>query len=342
MKIYGVASMASGADMARGLLAAGFPLTGMIGLAPGDHGDKVSAYLDLTHVCADLGLDHIAVGSYGLRDPADKARLLAEPIDLLVIMGWQRLLPDWLLAHARFGGIGLHGSADGITGGRGRSPQNWALMLGKEAFHLSIFFLDPAVDSGPIIDSRAIPLTQWDDIRTSYYKVSRAANEMIAAAWSSGRIERREAAPQEGAARYLPKREPEDGAIDWRRSAAAVHDFVRALTRPYPGAFSAVDGATVKILRGRPFGSAEDFGGFEPGDVIDLFEYGEVLIRTGDGAYLVDEHEPGPGAPRLAPGVRLESADWPAQMRRIAERHLARYPDAPLAADILREAGLEG
>jgi methionyl-tRNA formyltransferase len=342
MNIYGVAAISSGADMARGLLEAGFPLKGMITLEPADHGDKVSGFRDLTQACAELGLDQVRVQSYGLTAVADRERLLSTEIDLLVIMGWQRLLPQWLIDHSRFGGIGLHGSAEGITGGRGRSPQNWALMLGKESFHLSIFFLDSGVDSGAVIDSRAIPITQWDDIRTSYYKVGRAAVEMIAQGWASGRIQRREAQPQQGSPKYLPKREPPDGAVDWGRGATDIFNFVRALTRPYPGAFTGCDGGTMKLWRVRPFITAEDFSSRVPGEIVQIFEHGELLVKAGEGMILVDEFDwlPGPGGASLKPGDVLASVDFTDQLRTIAERHIARYPDAPLADDILRLARL--
>ena len=75
--------------------------------------------------------------------------------------------------------MGAHGSPLGITKGRGRSPQNWALILGLSTFYISIFKIDPGIDSGQIIETRSFTYSDFDDIKTSYYKVCLLTADMI-------------------------------------------------------------------------------------------------------------------------------------------------------------------
>ena len=233
--------------------------------------------------------------------------------------------------------IGVHGSAAGITAGRGRSPQNWALIMGKTVFEVSLFFIDPDVDSGDILNTRSFPLTDHDDIRTSYFKMSRCTADMVVESWHGGDIAAGRAAPQSGKACYLPQRRPEDGAIDWHRSSRQIHDFVRALTWPYPGAFSRLEEATVTVWRGRPFETGGDEGG-RPGEVLAAGRDGALLLATGDGAYLADEWSV--EAPcSIETGVVLDSVSFAEQMAGIVDRHRAKHPDLPLAEDIEVLAG---
>ena len=339
MKTYALCTLSTGLDPLR-QIAGQVPLAGAIGLTRRPPTDAISGYTYVGDACEGLGLPFVPVERYALDDAEDRRRLLSLDMDLLLVLGWQRLLPDWLLQHCRVGAIGNHGSAYGIAGGRGRSPQNWALLLGERRFEISIFFLEPAVDSGRVIDTRSFDLTEHDDIRTSYRKAGRCVADMIVDNLKNGRIAAREGRAQHGPARYLPQRLPEDGEIDWRRTTRELHDFVRALTRPYPGAFSRFDGGTVSIWGAQPFSSER--GSAEPGRVVERFESGELLVATGDGLLLVTDYtaEPADASTRVRAGVRLASCDFRAQMRAIVERHRRKHPDLPLAEPILRLAGM--
>ena len=68
--------------------------------------------------------------------------------------------------------LGVHGSCDGILKGRGRSPQNWALLMGKTSFDLSIFKISKGVDSGAILATKKVYLDDKDSIFDSYLKCS--------------------------------------------------------------------------------------------------------------------------------------------------------------------------
>lgn len=312
------------------------PVQGVIGLTERAPGDAISDYLHMEAPCAARGLSFVPVEDYSLQSPADRQRLSGLEIDVLVVSGWQRLLPPWLLDQATLCAIGAHGSPFGITQGRGRSPQNWALIMGAREFSISIQRLEAGVDSGDVIDTMTFSYDQLDDIRSSYYKVSWCVAQMLTKGLRDGAIADGRFTPQEHeGAHYLPQRLPEDGAIDWCRSSGEVHDFIRALTRPYPGAFCDLgNGARLKVWRATPL-SLPEFPGATPGKIVRIYPCGDLLVATGSGCLLVRDYEvSGPHA--LAEGQQLPSVDFRRQMAAIITRHRARFPEQPIAPGILR------
>lgn len=335
-----MSAIASGYDILDAIVDE-LPIAGVIGLVGDVDVSAVSGYLDGRPWCDRNGIEYVGVTSYQLSDARERSMIAALDIDLLLVLGWQRLIPRWLIEHSRLGAIGVHGSSHGIAGGRGRSPQNWALILGDHEFHLSIFRIDERVDSGGVIATRSFPLTAFDDIKSSYYKTGITTAAMLVDAFRSGRLAAGDGDPQSDEALYLPQRTPEDGGIDWRRNTAEIHGFVRSLTRPYPGAATSFAGASVTIWSARPFAMPpETFAAAVPGEVVRAFAQGDLLVRTGDGILLIEDYEfAGGKGVEIAKGTTFTSSDHLAQMEAIASRHEARYPNAPLHPDILAQAG---
>ena len=151
------------------------------------------------------------------------------------------MIPDWLINKCRIGAIGIHGSADGITLGRGRSPENWALILNEKVFSISIFKIDSGIVSGNIIDTMNFHISGFDDIASSRYKMISHVGLMLIKLLGNPQTISLEGSAQLGEPRYLPQRIPSDGEIDWNRSAYDLYNFIRALTRPYPGSFSFIN-----------------------------------------------------------------------------------------------------
>lgn len=336
MKVYLLSTVSLGIDLCE-MIRPWMPIAGVIGLSERPASDAISGYVYLAGYCADHGLDFIPVESYSLRAAADQAKLRAIPIDVLIVGGWQRLIPEWLIQQCRVGAIGIHGSAYGITGGRGRSPEGWALIVGQPSFSISIFRIDAGCDSGPVIATRAYPLSPMDDIHSaSTQTLAHVADMLIECLCREP--ETLAGTPQSGVARYLPQRIPADGAIDWRRSAVELHDFVRALTRPYPGAFvESTDGTKLMIWRAIPLPTFPARNSHVPGTIIRLLSHdGRFLVQTGAGALCVTEssHEPS-GAGGLVEGAVLPSTDFYRQMQEIFARHNRKHPDRPIQEDLI-------
>jgi methionyl-tRNA formyltransferase len=174
--------------------------------------------------------------------------LAAARLDYLFVIGWSQILRAPALAALRRGAIGAHASL--LPRMRGSAPINWALIRGERATGNTLIWLSGDVDAGDVIDQREIAITPFDTCATLYDKVAATNREMILDLWprlATGGFRRDPQPPSPDAP--LPRRRPSDGRIDWSRSARELYDFVRALTRPYPGAFGELAGRTWLVWR---------------------------------------------------------------------------------------------
>ncbi|MEH6611515.1 MAG: formyltransferase family protein [Halioglobus sp.] len=236
----------------------------VLGLDGGQNKKKISGHADVSAYCQNAQLSYLGVKSYGLKCDQDQARLLSEEIDVLLVLGWQRLIPAWLIEHTKFAVIGGHGSAVGITEGRGRSPQNRASILGRSSFSISLFKIESGVDSGPVLMEKTFTYSQLDDIETSYFKTSWIMSDMMIELLNSSDPMRFDGLAQVGVPAYLPKRAAEDGRVDWGMSSAQIYNFVRGLTHPYPGAFTFLGEIRVNIWSLIPFDVPVDLLAYRP------------------------------------------------------------------------------
>lgn len=312
-------------------------IRGIIGLTERSSSDAISGYIYQEEYCRKNNLDFIPVERYSLSSTRDKEKLLGLDIDILIVAGWQRLIPSWLISHCKYCVIGSHGSVSGITGGRGRSPQNWAILLGKKEFYISIFKIDKGIDSGPVLDTNKFVISEFDDIKTSYYKVSWLTSRMIIDIIKSNKISSASGIEQEGEARYLPQRLPEDSQIDWSRTSKGIYDFVRALTRPYPGAFSFLGKQKIVIWKARPFEMSHGADNYRHGEIVCLYVNGDMLVKTGDSLLLVEDYDvvPEGNAQLVKEGDIFSPFRCYDQMRLIVQRHYDKHPDLMITDDIL-------
>lgn len=324
MKIFLLNAIQTGVDTFE-YLRGRIPLAGFIGLSDRWDHDGTSGYLNARDLCAHCQLPYFEVDSYGLRDEADRRLLLDLEIDVLIVAGWQRLIPEWLIEHVGLCCVGAHGSPLGITRGRGRSPQNWALLLGLPTFDISIFKITPGIDSGAVIASRSFSLEPADTIRTSYIKASYWVSQMIVEAYQQD-LFRQPGQPQnEAEAEYLPQRTAADGLLDWNRAPEEIANFVRALTRPYPGAFALLQEEKFVVWSATPFPMDDRQDEGRNGEVIHRFCGGELLVRCGGGAVIITDYETA-HPPNSWRGVTLDGGSYSAQIEAILARHHEKYP----------------
>ncbi|TAJ76999.1 MAG: hypothetical protein EPO42_11255 [Gallionellaceae bacterium] len=305
----------------------------VIGLDGQQVRDKVAGYVDVAEYCERVDCRYMGVSAYSLNNELDRTRLLEEEIDVLLVLGWQRLIPDWFIQHVKIAVLGGHGSADGITAGRGRSPQNWALILGKPSFSIALFKINAGVDSGPVLMERSFNYSVLDDIETSYYKTSWMMSEMIVELLNSNDSTRFAGTPQTGEPKYFPKRTAEDGVIDWQQNSNRIFDFVRALTKPYPGAFTLAKETSVAIWQAIPFELPIRMSRFQLGEICQTFLNGSFVVRTGDGFVLVREWS-APEEWQPCNGLVFKSVSVTETIKKIIDRHQRETKGCALHADI--------
>jgi UDP-4-amino-4-deoxy-L-arabinose formyltransferase/UDP-glucuronic acid dehydrogenase (UDP-4-keto-hexauronic acid decarboxylating) len=333
MRTFFLSATQGGLETAR-IFARHHPVAGYISLTDARDNSNVAGFASGRSFCAEAGIAHHEVGSYALDGADDRALFADLSIDALVVSGWQRLVPAAIIDACGVV-LGVHGSPLGINRGRGRSPQNWALIKGYSVFDLSIFRIAPGVDDGEILASTEFHYNLRDDIHSSYLKTAYATASMLVSLVDQGGVFAAGRAQDESDARYLPARQPEDGAIDWHLPADQIVDQVRALTEPYPGAFTTVGGRRVAIWDAVAFRTSNGFPDAAPGALLHRYVDGELLVKCGTDAVIVRRHDLPVAEGRDDVGLKFDSVDSRQQMQRILDRHRAKYPQFPLAEDLL-------
>jgi methionyl-tRNA formyltransferase len=252
----------------------------------------ISGYDDLGEAAARYGTPVYRPVSYALRATEDREFFERAQFDLLIQGGWQRLFPESVLKTLRVGAVGVHGSSDFLPKGRGRSPLNWSIIEGRQRFILHLFLIKPGVDDGDIFDYDIFDITPFDSIVTLYQKSAILTARMLERSVSQLLDGAVRAIPQRGTPSYYPKRSPDDGLIDWEElDVWQIHDLVRALTRPYPGAFAALNGEMTTIWKAMVFDTRITYSNASYGEVVEFFE-DCLVVNCRGGLLLVEEWEP--------------------------------------------------
>jgi len=210
--------------------------------------------------------------------------------DIIFCFGWSRLIREPILRIPRLGVIGFHPAA--LPENRGRHPLIWALALGLTETASTFFFMDEGPDSGDILSQVKVSIAPTDDARTLYSRIKVLATRQMKKflpLLANGNYVRK---PQDHRlANNWRKRGEADGRIDWRMSAVAINNLVRALTKPYVGAhFNHHEGA-IKVWKTQVEEAAYISVNLEPGKVLAI-EGDSVLVKAGLGAIWLTDFGP--------------------------------------------------
>ncbi|MBN1343219.1 MAG: methionyl-tRNA formyltransferase [Phycisphaerae bacterium] len=175
-------------------------------------------------------------------------RLRGEDADLFVLAGYGPILRQPVLDVPKRLTINLHGGR--LPEYRGSSPMNWALINGDEFFSLSVIRVDAGVDTGDVLLERTFPIGPDDTIVELHKIANEAFPEMLLEVMreiDADKLRPRKQNPDD--ARYFPLRFPEDGLVMWDvLTAEEIHNRIRALRPPYPGAFTYYNGRKVILV----------------------------------------------------------------------------------------------
>ena len=213
-----------------------------------------------------------------LQDPEEnllERRIANLAPDFVFSFYYRRMLPPELLAAARRGAFNLHGSL--LPKYRGRAPVNWAVLKGETETGATLHEMVAKPDAGRIVDQEPVPIGPDETAGEVMAKVAAAAERVLARSIGKLVAGTAQLKPQDLArGSYFGGRRPEDGRIDWSSSALEIHNLVRAVAPPYPGAFT----EGMKILRTRiePARKALRSGPYQ--------ENGEWFAGCGDGKVL--------------------------------------------------------
>jgi methionyl-tRNA formyltransferase len=170
--------------------------------------------------------------------------------DFVFSFYYRYMLDKAWLALPRFGALNIHGSL--LPKFRGRAPVHWAIIKGEKTTGASLHYMVEKPDAGALVDQEAVPILENDTALAVSIKVAAAAETVLRR--SLPRLLAGNAASQPldlAQGSYFGRRRPEDGRIDWRLGARAIHDLVRAVAPPFPGAFTEVNGCRLEVLETR-------------------------------------------------------------------------------------------
>ncbi len=200
----------------------------------------------VTDLARSHALDVVSPASPG--DPQFVSRVQALHPDFIFSFYYRHMLKPEILAAASRGAFNMHGSL--LPKYRGRVPINWAIIHGERETGATLHEMVEKPDAGRIVDQQAVPILPNDTAADVLRKVATAAATVLDRTLPlliAGTAVLRAQDLARGS--YFGGRRPEDGLIDWSADASRVHNLVRAVAPPYPGAFCRVAGRTLRILK---------------------------------------------------------------------------------------------
>lgn len=179
---------------------------------------------------------------------------------------------------------------------RGSAPINWALINGEKVTGVTSMIVSAALDSGPILLKKEVPIGADDDVKILHDKLSTAGGELLSETMNG--IRKGDLTPvlqNESEATYFPMLEKSDGLIDWHKKAEEIRNRIRGLN-PWPGTYTYLkrqesEGAMLKIFKADVIGGQWPVVGGQPhlpGTILDISDKG-IVIATGEGYLSVKE-----------------------------------------------------
>jgi len=213
-----------------------------------DNGFEISAvftHQDSPNECiwfdsvAELACEHnIPVfAPEDINHPVWVSRIKAMEVDYIFSFYYRNIIKEELLQAPKLWCINLHGSL--LPKYRGRVPLNWAIINGEKETGVTLHYMTTKADAGDIIDQEKFAITDSDTARTVFGKAVKAAKTVLDRSLPLLKQNKAPRTPQdESQATTFGGRKPQDGEINWSQSATQVRNLIRAVTKPYPGAFS--------------------------------------------------------------------------------------------------------
>ncbi|MCD6280981.1 MAG: formyltransferase [Deltaproteobacteria bacterium] len=250
-----------------------------------DNPDENVWYGSVRDFCRSHQLDYVEPEDPNTQEWIELVKKIAP--DIMFSFYYRKMLSQDLMSIPRLGSYNLHGSL--LPQYRGRCPVNWVLINGEDVSGVTLHEMVEKPDAGPIVSQKAVSISFEDTALSLYKKLESAAKEMLDEVlpdMREGNILKKPQALEDGS--YFGGRRPEDGRIDWGMPAKEIYNLIRAVTRPYPGAFGYIDSKKVFFWWAKPV--TTEHLGLSPGE-IGITDGGMVQIGTGKGVILPYEVE---------------------------------------------------
>src|SRR5687767_2053346 len=198
--------------------------------------------------------------------------------DVAVVVAYGRILPDQFLQTPRRGCINVHFSLLPLY--RGAAPANWAIVNGESESGVSTMFIEPTLDTGPILLQRETPIGATETAPELMDRLAEIGAELLGETLS--RLDDLTPRPQRDQfATFAPILKKEDGLIDWSRSAIEIDRAVRGF-QPWPNAYTSLNSRGLTVFRAEAVSSVPGAG---PGEVIGA-QGDDLIVNCGEGTAL--------------------------------------------------------
>ena len=228
-----------------------------------------------------------------LRDPDDQAAFAALHADLAVVAAYGLILPKPILEAPRLGCINLHASL--LPRWRGAAPIQRALLAGDTETGITIFQMEPSLDTGPVLAMARLPITDQATAGSLHDALAEMAAAMVIRVVDELAAGRAHPVPQpDQGVTYAAKIEKAEGRLDWTRPADVLERQLRALN-PSPGCWTEYGQQTIRVLGGKVVSRMNQEPG-APGEVLD----DHLTVACGTGSLELTEVQRPGGKPMAA------------------------------------------
>lgn len=209
-------------------------------------------------------------------------------VDLMFVVSWRFMVPARVYQRPRLGTFVFHDSM--LPTYRGFSPTVWSIINGEDHTGVTLFEIADGVDEGDIIAQKRVPIGPEDPIAVVMERVTQTYLDLLEQKLDDliqGNVPRY---PQDHSrATYTSKRLPEDNQIDWTAPTEHIFNLIRAVSNPYSGAYTYLDGQKIRIWSARCVSNARHYVGSIPGRIVEVRPGEGSVVLTGDGSLLLTE-----------------------------------------------------
>ena len=219
--------------------------------------------------------------------------------DLILSVYYRHMIRQRILDIPPLGAFNMHGSL--LPKYRGRAPINWAVLHGEPRIGMTLHRMVKRADAGDVVDQEGVEISSLDTAEQAFRKVLPCAATVLSRQITHLLNGTAIATPQdESKATYFGGRKPEDGRINWTLTSIEIFNLIRAVTDPYPGAFTEYSGAKLMVWWAEERGTGvSPVSSSAPGEILSLDPF---VVATGDGALHLTRTE-WRGSPTPAPVV---------------------------------------
>ncbi len=248
---------------------------------------QTSGFVNLKKLAKKNNIEYLIADNFNISDEIIK-KVKKLSLDLTIVFGWQKLVPQKFITALNGNVYGIHGGPYKPPRCKGKAVFNWAIIMGLKSFFLYLFKITEKADDGDIVDLVKFNISETDNILSVYEKncvisTNLILKNLIRILDKKSKYEKQ----NNNQSTFSSKRIPENSGIDWTLTSKKIINLIRAVSPPYPSAFTFLGRKKVFIYEAKLF-IDNDFYNDKPGVIVDIFnDFNHFVVKTKDSNILV-------------------------------------------------------